>query len=149
MARPIWNGTISFGLLNVPVQLHSGERSVDLSCNLMSSRRQAACEDPSRQCEGNGRAADRIRGDEVVPEDYKDEFRSKLRKIIDAQIARQSGKRKRAGPRRKPGARRYDVVDFMALLKRSLEKKGQGGATRKSARRSPQRRARAARRKAS
>lgn len=30
MARPIWNGTISFGLLNVPVQLYSGERSVDL-----------------------------------------------------------------------------------------------------------------------
>ena len=27
MARPIWNGTISFGLLNVPVQLYSGERT--------------------------------------------------------------------------------------------------------------------------
>ena len=25
MARPIWNGTISFGLLNVPVQLQAGE----------------------------------------------------------------------------------------------------------------------------
>lgn len=30
MARPIWNGTISFGLLNVPVQLYSGARTVDL-----------------------------------------------------------------------------------------------------------------------
>ena len=30
MARPIWNGTISFGLLNVPVQLQAGERGVDL-----------------------------------------------------------------------------------------------------------------------
>jgi len=38
MARPIWNGTISFGLLNVPVQLHSGERSLDLHFRMLDSR---------------------------------------------------------------------------------------------------------------
>ncbi len=38
MTRPIWNGTISFGLLNVPVQLHAGERSVDLHFRLLDSR---------------------------------------------------------------------------------------------------------------
>lgn len=38
MARPIWNGTISFGLLNVPVQLYSGERSVDLHFRMLDSR---------------------------------------------------------------------------------------------------------------
>jgi DNA end-binding protein Ku len=38
VARPIWNGTISFGLLNVPVQLHAGERSVDLHFRLLDSR---------------------------------------------------------------------------------------------------------------
>jgi DNA end-binding protein Ku len=38
MPRPIWNGTISFGLLNVPVQLFSGERSVDLHFRLLDSR---------------------------------------------------------------------------------------------------------------
>jgi DNA end-binding protein Ku len=38
MARPIWTGTISFGLLNVPVQLFSGERSVDLHFRLLDSR---------------------------------------------------------------------------------------------------------------
>jgi DNA end-binding protein Ku len=38
MARPIWNGTISFGLLNVPVQLHSGEHSVDLHLRMLDSR---------------------------------------------------------------------------------------------------------------
>ena len=31
MARPIWSGTLSFGLLNIPVQLMSGERRTDLS----------------------------------------------------------------------------------------------------------------------
>ncbi len=38
MARPIWNGTISFGLLNVPVQLYSGERSMDLHFRMLDSR---------------------------------------------------------------------------------------------------------------
>jgi DNA end-binding protein Ku len=38
MARPIWNGTISFGLLNVPVQLFPGERSVDLNLRMLDSR---------------------------------------------------------------------------------------------------------------
>ena len=40
MARPVWNGTISFGLLNVPVQIFSGERSVDLHFRLLDSRDQ-------------------------------------------------------------------------------------------------------------
>jgi DNA end-binding protein Ku len=38
MARPIWNGTISFGLLNIPVQLFSGERSVDLHLRMLDGR---------------------------------------------------------------------------------------------------------------
>lgn len=38
MARPIWTGTLSFGLLNVPVSLMSGERRVDLSFRMLDSR---------------------------------------------------------------------------------------------------------------
>ena len=38
MARPIWNGTLSFGLLNVPVSLMSGERRTDLSFRMLDSR---------------------------------------------------------------------------------------------------------------
>src|SRR3984957_15827668 len=38
MARPIWNGSISFGLLNVPVQIYSGERTVDLHFRMLDSR---------------------------------------------------------------------------------------------------------------
>jgi DNA end-binding protein Ku len=38
MARPIWNGTLSFGLLNVPVSLMSGERRVDLHFRMLDSR---------------------------------------------------------------------------------------------------------------
>ncbi|GGK07733.1 non-homologous end joining protein Ku [Luteimonas terricola] len=38
MARPIWTGTLSFGLLNVPVSLMPGERRVDLSFRMLDSR---------------------------------------------------------------------------------------------------------------
>jgi DNA end-binding protein Ku len=38
MARPIWTGTLSFGLLNIPVKLMAGERKVDLQFRLLDSR---------------------------------------------------------------------------------------------------------------
>lgn len=38
MPRPVWNGVISFGLLHVPVQLHTAERSVDLHFRMLDSR---------------------------------------------------------------------------------------------------------------
>ncbi len=38
MARPIWTGTLSFGLLNVPVSLMSAERRTDLSFRMLDSR---------------------------------------------------------------------------------------------------------------
>jgi len=38
MARPIWTGTLSFGLLNVPIQLMAGERRTDLSFRMLDSR---------------------------------------------------------------------------------------------------------------
>lgn len=37
-SRPIWNGMLSFGLLNVPVSLMPGERRVDLSFRMLDSR---------------------------------------------------------------------------------------------------------------
>jgi len=38
MARPIWTGTLSFGLLNIPVSLHTAVRSVDLHFHMLDSR---------------------------------------------------------------------------------------------------------------
>ena len=286
MARPIWNGTISFGLLNVPVQLYSGERSVDLHFRMLDSRdnapvryervnsetgeevpwkeivkgfeyskgsyvvideediRKAAPEAtesveieafveraeidpmyfekpyylvPGKKAEkgyvllrevlaktgkvGIARVVIRTRqylaalsprGDalmvdlmrfpqEIVkadeftlpkgnsksyrvtpqevamatqlieamtkkwdPDDYKDEFRAQLRKIIDEQVARQSGKKVRAHKTEdtEPAEATTNVVDFMELLKKSLEKGGKPGgrtAARKTARKAPTR----------
>jgi len=286
MARPIWNGTISFGLLNVPVQLHSGERSVDLHFRMLDSRdnspvryerinsdsgeevpwkeivkgfeyskgsyvvideediRKAAPEStetveieafcdrdeidpmyfekpyylvPSKKAEkgyvllrevlaktnkvGIARVVIRtrqylaalsprgdalmldlmrfpqeiVKADEfelpkgnsksyrVTPaelgmatqlieamtkkwsaDDYQDEFRAKLRKIIDEQIARQKGNKKvRETEAAAPAEATTNVVDFMELLKRSLDKDGKKGgrsAPRKATRRRSTRR---------
>lgn len=38
MARPIWTGTISFGLLQIPITLHSAEKTVDLHFRLLDRR---------------------------------------------------------------------------------------------------------------
>ncbi len=41
MARPIWKGQISFGLVNIPVSVFSAERRADLSFKLIDSRNSA------------------------------------------------------------------------------------------------------------
>jgi DNA end-binding protein Ku len=70
------------------------------------------------------------------PDDYKDDFRSKLRTIIDEQIAVQEGKTPRkAAAAKHPAGASTNVVDFMALLKKSLEGKGGRDASRQSTRR--------------
>jgi DNA end-binding protein Ku len=38
MARPIWTGTLSFGLLNVPIRLMTAERRVDLHFRMLDQR---------------------------------------------------------------------------------------------------------------
>jgi len=290
MARPIWNGTISFGLLNVPVQLYSGDRSVDLHFRMLDSRdrkpvryervnsdtgeevpwkeivkgfeyskgnyvvidedeiRKAAPEHtetveieafvereainpmyfdrpyylvPAKKAEkgyvllrealkqtgkiGIARVVIRTREylaalmpledalvlnlmrfpQEIVqpdefalphgtaksyritpkevamasellesmtakwkPDDYKDEFRARLRKIIDTQIAKQKGKKVKATPQTEAEAPEAttNVVDFMELLKRSLNKKGAAAPKKATA---ADKRSRTTRRKAS
>jgi DNA end-binding protein Ku len=41
MARALWSGSISFGLLNIPVQLMSAERRTELRFHLMDTRNRA------------------------------------------------------------------------------------------------------------
>jgi DNA end-binding protein Ku len=41
MARPTWKGTITFGLVNIPVSLFPGERRSDLSFRMLDSRNNA------------------------------------------------------------------------------------------------------------
>jgi len=41
MARPVWSGTLSFGLLNIPVSLMSGEKRTDISFRMLDARNKA------------------------------------------------------------------------------------------------------------
>jgi DNA end-binding protein Ku len=62
MARPIWNGTISFGLLNVPVQLQAGERGVDLHLRMLDSRNKS----PIRYVRINAETGEEVPWKDVV-----------------------------------------------------------------------------------
>ncbi|MBC7988740.1 MAG: Ku protein [Luteimonas sp.] len=42
MARPIWTGTLSFGLLNIPISLMTGEKRTDLHFRMLDARNNAA-----------------------------------------------------------------------------------------------------------
>src|SRR5688500_1095079 len=35
MARPIWRGAISFGMVSIPIRLYGATESKDVSCNLL------------------------------------------------------------------------------------------------------------------
>ena len=62
MPRPIWNGTISFGLLQVPVQLMPGERSVDLHFRMLDGRTKS----PIRYERVNSETGDEVPWKDVV-----------------------------------------------------------------------------------
>ncbi len=62
MARPIWTGTLSFGLLNVPIKLMSGERKVDLHFRMLDARDQT----PIRYERVNAETGEEVPWKEIV-----------------------------------------------------------------------------------
>ena len=61
-ARPIWNGTLSFGLLNIPIQLMTGERRSDLHFRQMDARNKA----PIRYERVNAETGEEVPWKEIV-----------------------------------------------------------------------------------
>lgn len=84
---------------------------------------------------------------EFAPEDFKDTFHDKLAQVIDEKM-KKGGKRTSPAVEKQPAT--TNVVDFMALLKQSLEKSGEGRKPARAAkpRRTPAKKS-AARRKRS
>lgn len=60
--RPIWNGSISFGLLNVPVQLFSATRDIDLHFRMLDGRDKK----PIRYERVNSETGDEVPWKEIV-----------------------------------------------------------------------------------
>ena len=64
------------------------------------------------------------------PSAYVDDFRKRLREVIDTRLKAQEGTVVASGPdsEEMPAKATTNVVDFMALLKKSLDGKAAGGA---------------------
>ncbi|MFD0738894.1 Ku protein [Lysobacter koreensis] len=62
MARPIWTGSLSFGLLNIPIQLMPGERRTDISFRMLDSR----TKDPVRYERVNAETGEEVPWKEIV-----------------------------------------------------------------------------------
>ncbi len=62
MPRPIWNGSLSFGLLNIPIQLMSGERRTDISFRMLDARNKA----PIRYERVNAETGEEVPWKEIV-----------------------------------------------------------------------------------
>jgi DNA end-binding protein Ku len=62
MARPIWNGSLSFGLLNIPIQLMPGEHRTDISFRMLDSR----TKDPVRYERVNAETGEEVPWKEIV-----------------------------------------------------------------------------------
>lgn len=72
MARPLWSGTISFGLVNVPVRMHSAVKDRNVRFHLMSPdgscrlRRKLYCPETGREYD----FSETSRGFEIAPDQY-------------------------------------------------------------------------------
>lgn len=70
--RPLWTGNISFGLVNVPVSLHTAVRDQDIHFHLLSKdgscrlRRKLFCPETGKEYD----FADTARGYEIAPDQY-------------------------------------------------------------------------------
>lgn len=62
MARPIWTGSLSFGLLNIPIRLMAGERRTDIHFRMLDSR----TNDPIRYERVNAETGDEVPWKEIV-----------------------------------------------------------------------------------
>jgi DNA end-binding protein Ku len=62
MARPVWTGTLSFGLLNIPVSLMAGERRTDISFRMLDARNNA----PVRYERVNSETGDEVPWKDIV-----------------------------------------------------------------------------------
>jgi DNA end-binding protein Ku len=62
MARAVWNGHISFGLIQIPVELHSAEKRTDIQFHMVDSRNQARV----RYERVNGETGEEVPWNEIV-----------------------------------------------------------------------------------
>src|SRR5256714_799916 len=144
--RAIWSGTISFGMVSIPVRLYTATESHDVHFHLLHKRDGVRLQNV-RWCPKDEKAVpwnEVVRGfeyakgnylpitdedlenlsDSFDPQRYHDEYQDALKKLIDARVA--------GAPLPAPPSERGEkIVDLMEALRASVEatrKKSPGAA---------------------
>ena len=148
MARAIWKGTISFGLVNIPIALYPATRQEELKFRLLRKPEDDVLvlelmhfadelADPGKldvpkKTEAGKRETNMAKSlidsmsSKWNPEKYKDDYREALMEVIEEKVEA-GGKEIEEKPRKAPKPTK--VIDLVSVLQKSLE---QTGAKKKS-----------------
>jgi non-homologous end joining protein Ku len=134
MARAIWKGSIAFGLVNIPIELHTAIRSHRPKFRMLHAKDKSPVKF-ERVCAREGESVawdDLVKGYEYEkghfvdslaaewdPAKYTDQYRENLLRIIQGKL---KGKAVALEPTGEP--RQAEVVDLMERLRKSLEQRG-------------------------
>src|SRR5437763_377611 len=139
-ARSIGSGTISFGLVSIPIRVYVATHSEQLSFNMLHEscgtrvRQQLFCPHHEKvigRDETGGepkvrpnelqmaeRLIEQLTSDDFDPKKYKDEYRERLQEVVQQKVA---GEEVRVAEPEQPKAQ---VIDLMEALKASLARSG-------------------------
>lgn len=149
MARAIWKGTISFGLVNIPIALYPATRREELKFRLLRKPVDGVLvlelmhfadelADPGKldvpkKTEVGKRETNMAKSlidsmsSKWNPEKYKDDYREALMEVIEEKVEA-GGKEIEEKPKKAPKPTK--VIDLVSVLQKSLEQTG--GAKKRS-----------------
>jgi len=99
--RAIWKGSISFGLVNIPIALYPATKKEDLRFRLLRESDLSP-----------------VNYKRVNPEKYHDDYREALMEVIDEKVE-SGGKEIRERPKKAPKPTK--VIDLVSVLQQSSQ----------------------------
>lgn len=139
--RPIWSGTISFGLVSVPVRMFTATESKELRFHFLHKRdlspigHDKVRKDTVKKAEVEmARSLVENLSERFEPEKYDDTYRKELLELLRAKA---KGKKPPEPVEEEEG----EVVDLMAALRESVARTKKQRARRKPAAKRPARKA--------
>src|SRR5438046_3168360 len=126
-ARSIGSGTLSFGLVSIPIRVYVATHSEQLSFNLLHApcgtriKQQLYCPHHAQvvarsELEMARKLVQQLSSKAFRPEQYKDQYRERVQEVVQKKVA---GEEVTAAEPEKPKAQ---VIDLMEALKASLSR---------------------------
>lgn len=109
MATTVWKGSITFGLVSIPIRLYAAARPRRIELHQLHNKCHTRLKQPPF-CPTCNRFVERS---EVVTKEYRDEFQERLSALIEAKL-------KGLSIAAAPEAPRAPVIDIMQALKKSF-----------------------------